>query len=782
TGGIAVLNQCQFNYDVAVTFAYTGNKPFGGGLLIELCESTMSESYAYGSGKQIQDTNRMLVIRDCIFDTNIGDCSGAVTVIGARTLLQEERFQFLHCLFENNIAGSEFEHPEDPFGDDVYFYIADASSIVYNETSTSQNSTTSIRSSFFINCSSYSYTPLVNFWKNTGGTDKLDQLLLANVVQQQFILYVALTGNNTNAGSKQSPLRMISHALAILNKSEGYKDVIVMKGFFDEPMFITRDISFTITGQGYHATTICNSKTKENSVIWTMAGSNVIMQDFTLYRFSELSTTARLIDCDPGSRFIIRRCVVSNDPTAKYGDKFNAGLFCGVVTSGGFYDTIFHNSQMTDVSPIMINCSDSEFDFDSVNTLNSQCHFNSADDEPETNPVEIFFEFYNATFKRITSNEVYTPFIAIISTPSLGVSFDLCLFEENTFILIQIRQSYFDITKGQIKQIQFQHCTWISNGKTWRSDGQVWQPHQTVESGAITVHYAYYPDNLVFQTGLEDCKVDIQKIVVDNCVFVDSIGSEANIVLIEDVINDMNLITFNNCIYGSTRSDGTSLNYAQFTYNVATKEKDPIISASFSGWSDFTSTSPNRNKVIDSTSTLIDGELTSFVSMILRSNNEYNIQFQTGIMVNETSLSIRHNKLSISKDDNVQEEGIYTDPYSSSLIAVEQSGEISMKSIVILHFYEKSLNSVIQVKDEAKFTGIQLIFRPIEEQLSGMATLPTTEQTSPYLLCLGGQTILESCQFIQTNFENSAAIRTMYEIGINSKEGAKSDAYNLTLK
>ncbi|KAA6364637.1 MAG: hypothetical protein EZS28_039836, partial [Streblomastix strix] len=179
----------------------------------------------------------------------------------------------------------------------------------------------------------------------------------------------------------------------------------------------------------------------------------------------------------------------------------------------------------------------------------------------------------------------------------------------------------------------------------------------------------------------------------------------------------------------------------------------------------------------------------------------YYIQFQKGITAEETTLNVRYNKLSIFKDDSVQEEVIFRaketqissyyapfkengaliDPYSSPLIAVEQSGEISMKSIVLLHFYEKSLHSLIQVKDEAIFNGIQLIFRPIEEQLSGMSTLPTTEQTSPYLLCLGGFTILESCQFLPTNFENSAAIRTMHEIGINSKEGAKSDDYNLTL-
>ncbi|KAA6394241.1 MAG: hypothetical protein EZS28_010232 [Streblomastix strix] len=125
TGGTATLNQCQFNYDVAVTYAFTGNKPFGGGLLIELCESPLSSSYVYGSGKQYLDSSRMLLIRDCIFDTNIGDCSGAVTISGTRTLLQEERFQFIHCEFESNIAGSDFVHPEDPYGNDVYFYIAD---------------------------------------------------------------------------------------------------------------------------------------------------------------------------------------------------------------------------------------------------------------------------------------------------------------------------------------------------------------------------------------------------------------------------------------------------------------------------------------------------------------------------------------------------------------------------------------------------------------------------------------------------------------------------------
>ncbi|KAA6391858.1 MAG: hypothetical protein EZS28_012613 [Streblomastix strix] len=203
-------------------------------------------------------------------------------------------------------------------------------------------------------------------------------------------------------------------------------------------------------------------------------------------------------------------------------------------------------------------------------------------------------------------------------------------------------------------------------------------------------------------------------------------------------------------------------------------------------------------------SILFDGSVDDFDFDLIEENEDpgYNIQFKLGITVEETTLNVKYNKLSIFKDDDVQEEvifitqqtptspnflpfienGAFIDSYSSSLIAVEQSGEISMKSIVILHFYDKTLNSVIQVKDEAKFNGIYLIFRPIKEQFYGITTLPTTEQISPYLLCIGGFTILESCQFLPTDFINSAAIRTKYEIGINSKEGAQSDDYTLTLK
>ncbi|KAA6395362.1 MAG: hypothetical protein EZS28_009109, partial [Streblomastix strix] len=323
----------------------------------------------------------------------------------------------------------------------------------------------------------------------------------------------------------------------------------------------------------------------------------------------------------------------------------------------------------------------------------------------------------------------------------------------------------------------------------------------TVECGALIVQYLNEQDDLKYTIGSKECKINIGSVIIDSCIFIDNVGLEANDILIEDyLLNVEQLITFNNCFQRSYIA-GTTPNYATFTYDSNTQSKISINLASIPGLQDLTSTTPNRNMIVDYTSALIDGDLTYFVAMMLQLDPEYYIQFQKEIMVNETTLNVRFNKLSITKDDNVQEEvifrakqtptspnylpfqenGAFIDPFPQQLIAVEQSGEIFMKSIVILHFYEKSLNSVIQVKDEAKFNGKQLIFRPIEEQLIEMSVMPTTEQTSPYLLCLGGFTILESCKFQPTNFENSAAIRTMYEIGIHSKEGAQSDDYNLTL-
>ncbi|KAA6384952.1 MAG: hypothetical protein EZS28_019520, partial [Streblomastix strix] len=792
TGGIATIDQCKFNYDVAVTFAFIGKKPFGGALLIQLCESPFSTSYIYGNAGQQLNNSRN-------FDSNIGDCSGAVTVSGTRSLLSEERILFVNCLFENNIAGSDFKWTNEPYGNDIYFYIIDASTIIYNETLSPLTYDTIIRSTFFNSCISYTLIPLVNFLGNKKGTEKLDQLLLSDTAQRQFVFYVALTGNDQNAGSKQYPLRMISHATAMLSRSDGYKEIIVLKGLFDEPMLVIRDLTLILTGHGCQVTSICNSKTKENTLLWLERGSNVIVQDCTLFRFSELSTTASLIDSDLGSRIIVKRCVIFNDVTAEYGDVFNAG---GVFTSGGIFDSVFQNSQMTNCISVRIGSQTDDFDFGLIESnSDGSCQFVTNDAEPENNPNPVLFQLRNVTFRHLSSNEPSTPSVAIYSTPNLDVSFEQCLFDENSYVLVQLTRSYYDTDKGHIGQVIFKHCTWSSNGKTWKTDGKNWYSDLIVECGALIVQYLNEQDDLKYTIGSEECKINIGSVIVDSCIFMDNIGLEVNDIQIEeDLLNTEQLITFNNCFRGS-QIIATTPNYVTFTYDSITKSKIQVPLTSLSGLADVTTTLPNRNMIIDFTSTLIDGQLTEFVAMMIKQEPDYSIQFNVGIMVNETSLNVRNNKLSIFKDDNVQEEvifrakqikpspnylpfqgnGAFIDSYSSSLIAVEQSGEISMKSIVLLHFYEKTLNSVIQIKDEAKFNGIQLIFRPIKEQLVGMKTLPTAEQTSPYLLCLGGFTILETCQFLPTNFIKSAAIRTMYEIGINSKEGAQYDDYNLTL-
>ncbi|KAA6369097.1 MAG: hypothetical protein EZS28_035376, partial [Streblomastix strix] len=175
TGGTVTFESCYFRYNSVVTPFYLGKKPFGGALLIELCRSSFSASQGSDGGWSQLSNTRVLNIRDCIFDSNIGDCGGAVTVSGTRDLLQEQRIHFSHCEFMNNIAGSIFIYEDEPFGNDIYFYINDASSILYNETSSTTGQSSKIQSTFFTQCSSYNYSPLVNYLGNKEGTLNLDQ-------------------------------------------------------------------------------------------------------------------------------------------------------------------------------------------------------------------------------------------------------------------------------------------------------------------------------------------------------------------------------------------------------------------------------------------------------------------------------------------------------------------------------------------------------------------------------------------------------------------------------
>ncbi|KAA6366279.1 MAG: hypothetical protein EZS28_038194, partial [Streblomastix strix] len=403
-----------------------------------------------------------------------------------------------------------------------------------------------------------------------------------------------------------------------------------MKGQFDEPMLVIRD-------------------------------------DFLLFRKTETSYTATLIDCDSGSNIIVKRCVLINDKDANFGDIFNAGIFHGLFTSGGIYDTLIENSQMTHEPAIIFDSNTGDFDFNLIQkNVYNECEFKSGS-QPGSNPLFILFELYNVTFRNTSSTNTLNPFINLMATPCMGVSFDLCTFERCTNILIQLSRSYFNPDYGQIGQIIFKHCIWNSNGLIWNQQLKDWDSTQQVESGAITVQYTDFPAELDYAID-SDCNINTGNVVVENCVFMDNVGTIANDILIEEDLLTRQLITFKNCTYGKE----SDLNFASFTYESLTKVKMPS--------SIFTIEDPG-----------------------------YNIQFKLGITIEEIALNVRYNKLSIFKDDDVQEEvifiaqqtptspnflpfienGAFIDPYSSSLIAVEQSGEISMKSIVILHFYEK---------------------------------------------------------------------------------------------
>ncbi|KAA6370959.1 MAG: hypothetical protein EZS28_033514, partial [Streblomastix strix] len=193
---------------------------------------------------------------------------------------------------------------------------------------------------------------------------------LANIT----IEYCAFKTVNSRAGEKHSPLISISQALAFLNRSNGYKEIIVMKGLFDEPMLVIREITLILTGQGYHATQICNNKHEENSIIWVQEGSNILIQDCTLFRQSEGTPTAFILDCGPDCNVIVKRCVLMNDKTSE--KEFYPGMFWGTITSGGIFDTIIYNSQIKDQPSIVIDSGYDSFDFDLIEeTSDNKCEF-----------------------------------------------------------------------------------------------------------------------------------------------------------------------------------------------------------------------------------------------------------------------------------------------------------------------------------------------------------------------------------------------------------------------
>ncbi|KAA6357473.1 MAG: hypothetical protein EZS28_047000 [Streblomastix strix] len=65
TGGTISLDDCYFRYNSVVSPFYEGKKPFGGALLIKLCESSFSEQLGSEGGWQQLNNSRVLNIRDC---------------------------------------------------------------------------------------------------------------------------------------------------------------------------------------------------------------------------------------------------------------------------------------------------------------------------------------------------------------------------------------------------------------------------------------------------------------------------------------------------------------------------------------------------------------------------------------------------------------------------------------------------------------------------------------------------------------------------------------------
>ncbi|KAA6371387.1 MAG: hypothetical protein EZS28_033086, partial [Streblomastix strix] len=198
--GTVLIDDCQFKYGQTLTADFLGNKVIGASLTIIFTNEVV--------------VDQTIIIQNCLFDSNMGDCSGTLTLQGnARAL---NGISFRSCNFENNICGSVYYYPDDPRASDIFFDMEN----VEQQFSVLQSDT------LFSGCVSYSNHPRINIRNSPDGNDgNYDELLVVinqstnGTVQKEptTSAIVDLNGNNSNPGTADAPILTISHAFAVVD-------------------------------------------------------------------------------------------------------------------------------------------------------------------------------------------------------------------------------------------------------------------------------------------------------------------------------------------------------------------------------------------------------------------------------------------------------------------------------------------------------------------------------------------------------------------------------------
>ncbi|KAA6402753.1 MAG: hypothetical protein EZS28_001721 [Streblomastix strix] len=356
--GQVTIDGCTFEFNIALTNNFEGINPIGAALTVTFTQ-------------QIVEPGSIL-IRNCKFDTNLGDCAGAVTIAGVSEAFYGIQFQ--ECQFENNVCGSTYHFPLQPHGNDIFI---DMNNMNITLTTESDNS-------LFISCLSYSNHPQINYQNADNNNGEYDYLLTgqSSTKQQQNQTVIKLNivyadikhGSNNNAGSSDSPMLTISHAFAVLEENTGNESqLFVNKGFYNESQIVVTDYILLLRGSGYYSTQVTNGKMTEQSWLWMQDGSDVTITDFTLIQRPLSALESFFLDIDEGSTTIIRRCVFTQvqftqqqkDSQETFTD-YTSGLLRIGVVEGGIYDCQMINIELNYQAALQLETADEIEDWDEI--------------------------------------------------------------------------------------------------------------------------------------------------------------------------------------------------------------------------------------------------------------------------------------------------------------------------------------------------------------------------------------------------------------------------------
>ncbi|KAA6386005.1 MAG: hypothetical protein EZS28_018468, partial [Streblomastix strix] len=107
--GSCQIEGCTFSFGMSLTANYMGSRTIGAAITLIFQEPSVE--------------SQSVIIRDCTFDTCMGDCCGALTVQGITQALVG--LQISTCIFENNMFGSTYHFDQLPRASDVFFDMED---------------------------------------------------------------------------------------------------------------------------------------------------------------------------------------------------------------------------------------------------------------------------------------------------------------------------------------------------------------------------------------------------------------------------------------------------------------------------------------------------------------------------------------------------------------------------------------------------------------------------------------------------------------------------------